>query len=130
MRIWYPIDNCPPGDKCAFEIGANTSDFIHAVHLCPFHAAQQFSKTHRQIHGEILAFCVEREQARAMAKAELGLAKNHPGVWFRIENDGTFTLGVNQRGVQMPEWPSEPTKLADMRAKINSKIKLHGAANA
>jgi len=112
------LDDCPDG-ACQFEIDSSCN-FVGVIHYCKFHQAMSDSGIKdAQIWDEMRKKATSREQARYAAKLSLGLDKEHPGICFKIEKDCTFTLGINQKGEKMPEWPDIKGKLiTDIEAAI------------
>lgn len=107
MAVWLPLDSCPSFPPCEIRVnGATGGGLVGFVHRCAYHdgllatVADDAGLYSAILHSEFV-----REAARAAAKQSLGLDKEHPGVPFRIEADGSFTLGLDRRNGHMPEWP-------------------------
>ena len=151
MLIWYP-DCCTTGqcrvevDKSIFPgVRADINNFIGFIKCCSYHQSLRDSGLiDEQVFAATKQSVIVRESARWAAKLSLGLDKEYPGVPYRVEPDGTFTLGVqrqlkvdregkpvlDEKGqkiiewAKIPEWPADTTKL---QADINSLVaERHG----
>jgi len=127
MRWWYP-DGCPPGGQCCSVIGDGTDDFGgEFLGLCSHHKMLSLALDDKALHTAHIESNKVLNYSRYRAKQELKLDKKHPGVWYRVETDGSFTLGVNQRGERMPEWPHSDDmfdpEIVPRVLALNAKIK-------
>lgn len=93
-RIFYP-DVCPSG-KCVIALAEGADDHQDnvPVALCQHHqnVKNRFSLDDAGIMRAIFQSSRVREAARWAVKVELGLDKNHPGIPYRTNADGSFTL--------------------------------------
>lgn len=132
--LWSP-DSCPSG-KCVIAVAPDFSSGT-PVRLCPHHKSlQDAGRTGAEVYRVMIQSVRVREAARAAAKIELALDKEHPGVPYRVEDDGNFTIGVSSRlnkdtgtreWVTMSEWPADKTRLdAAMEAATAKVEKLPG----
>lgn len=105
MSTWDP-DVCPNQKKpCRIlTVGGAGGAFVKFEKKCDFHQGSMSSDT--DLYGAIVGFVRQRERGRAAAKAHLGLDKER-SVPYRMEVDGSFTLGVDPKGNVMPEWPTD-----------------------
>lgn len=80
----------------------------------------------KSLHAAVVQSNRVRERARVAAKVNLALNADHPGVWYRNELDGSFTLGVDANGTMMPGWPAQnnTVKRAALAAAIAAEIAL------
>ena len=103
--IWVP-DFCPSGN-CSVSVARDWTKGSF-TRICPHHQQVKdgFKWTDEELLQSLITDSKRKETARAKAKQELLLDKEHPGVWYRVDPDGGFTLGVNQKGALMPEWPT------------------------
>jgi hypothetical protein len=93
MVTWYP-DFCPTG-QCMIELekangSLNWTNPKSFLSTCPHHAGLGLSDQQR--FEAILQSSRVKEKARAAVKRELGLDKEHPGVPYRTNADGSFTV--------------------------------------
>ena len=97
MVTWYP-DFCPSG-QCKIELekangSINWTTPKRFIALCPHH--QNVKNTNALddagIFTAILQSSRVKEKARAAVKRELALDKEHPGVPYRVNADGSFTV--------------------------------------
>ena len=87
------LDTCPGSSPCSMEMESDWQTLKQFTRLCPHHQSlrdggltdQALLRAHRQ------SWAV-KETARAAVKAELGLDKEHPGVVYLINADGSFTV--------------------------------------
>ena len=92
MLIWYP-DFCPPGQPCALEIAPDWSAVNAFMRACPHHQSlRDGGQSDNEVFSAMLQSCRVKEIARWEAKLELGLSKDHPGVAYRVEADGSITI--------------------------------------
>lgn len=93
MITWYP-DFCPSG-QCVIELD-KASQAINwlipkrIVKLCPHH--KNLGLSDQGVFEAILQSSRVKEAAKAAAKKELGLDEEHPGVPFKVNADGSFTI--------------------------------------
>lgn len=135
-HIFQP-DTCLLGGQCVFgltsglltataepaELFANLDERIALIRLCPYHKSLLDGGLREgQLFMSIRRTQQAREAARWAAKIELRLDKEHPGVAYRIEPDGSITLGIDQRGVVMPEWPTGVASRAKLVAAIDAAV--------
>lgn len=95
--FWTP-DFCPPGPSCTLEIERDWSKIVRFVRCCPHHQSLRDSGLDDQrVFAAILQSSRVKEAARAAAKTELGLDKEHPGLPFTVAADGSITVltGIN-----------------------------------
>lgn len=118
--FWTP-DFCP-SESCRLEV---STDWAKATFLrsCPHHDAMRARLGDDAVFNVILTSSRIKEAARWAAKLELALPENHPGVPYRVDPDGGFTVGVDQRGVRMPEWPNGVRKTT-LVAVIDAAVAL------
>ena len=96
MLTWMP-DFCLSGN-CRIELdkAVGKVDWTRPksfVTLCPHHRGLKDSGlTDQQVFDAILQSSRVKEAARWAVKVELGLDKEHPGVPYRINADGSFTV--------------------------------------
>ena len=96
MLTWMP-DFCPSGN-CRIELDktGGSVDWTRPksfVTLCPHHRGLKDSGlSDQQGFDAILQSSRVKEVARWAVKLELGLDKEHPGVPYRINADGSFTV--------------------------------------
>ena len=98
MITWYP-DFCPSG-QCVIElekvfvdgkpVSINWNVPKSIITLCPHHKGLALSD--QQVFEAILQSSRVKEKARAAVKRELGLDKEHPGVPYRVNANGSFTV--------------------------------------
>jgi hypothetical protein len=98
MRLWYP-DFCPSG-SCVIELtkeangSTNWTSPKNIVTLCQHHTGVK--NTHALDNAGIFTAIIQssrvKEAARKAVKTELGLDKQHPGVPYRVNADGSFTV--------------------------------------
>jgi len=110
MTQWTP-DFCPPGQTpaaCMITPNAENNGIISYDVKCPYHASVQtlYGLTDHQLFVAVLQSGRAKETARAVAKDELGLGDEDPAIPYRVEDDGSFTLGIDQEGVTMQGWPA------------------------
>ena len=121
MLIWYP-DTC---SGCSFELTEGDWDNPQrVVTLCTRHQSVKDNNalTDDQVFKSIVQSNRVRETARYAAKTYLKLDKEHPGVPYRIEADGSFTLGVDQLGNKMAGWPTRKVDLDKLQAVISEAV--------
>ena len=88
--FWTP-DFCPSG-SCRIEV-AQDFTLIGIVRCCPHHQALRDSGlTDQQVFRAVLQSSRLKERARWEVKLVLGLDKEHPGVPYRVNQDGSFTV--------------------------------------
>lgn len=126
-RIWYP-DVCFSG-QCAIALAGAADDHpdnVIAV-LCQHH--QNIKNANALSNTEILRVIFQsgrvREAARWAVKQEFGLHKEHPGVPYRINSDGSFTLLTSPSDLawRMPDGSAGPLpslSLADRERAANT----------
>ena len=85
---WYP-DFCV-GQPCAIEIERDWSAPRRFVRRCAHH--QSLGLPDQALFDAILQSSRVKEAARWAVKVELGLNKEHPGVRYRTNADGSFTV--------------------------------------
>ena len=85
---WYP-DFCPSG-QCQIEIERDWSAPRRFVRRCAHH--QSLGLADQPLFDAILQSSRVKEAARWTVKVELGLDKEHPGVRYRTNADGSFTV--------------------------------------
>jgi len=96
MLTWMP-DFCPSGN-CRIELdkSAGSVDWNRPksfIILCPHHQGLKDSGlTDQQVFDAVVQSSRVKEAARWAVKLELGLDKEHPGVPYRINVDGSFTV--------------------------------------
>jgi len=101
MLTWTP-DFCPPNGNCVLEIERDWSAVKSVISYCPHHQALKDSGlTDQQVFQAILQSSRMKERARWEAKLELGLDKEHPGVPYRVNPDGSFTILTGAKGVAL-----------------------------
>ena len=99
MLTWMP-DFCPTG-QCRIELekAEGKVDWTKPksfITLCPHHRGlKDSSLTDQQVFDAILQSSRVKEAARWAVKVELGLDKEHPGVPYRINADGSFAVLTN-----------------------------------
>jgi hypothetical protein len=96
--LWYP-DFCPSGG-CVIELtkeangSTNWTSPKNIVTLCQHHTGVK--NTHALDNSGIFNAIIQssrvKEAARKAVKTELGLSKEHPGVPYRINANGSFTV--------------------------------------
>lgn len=93
------------------------------ISLCPNHQSvkDKNALTDDQIFKTVIQSCRAREYARYACKLELGLDKESV-IPYRIEPDGSFTLGVDQLNNKMTQWPTAKRDLDKLRAVVNEAI--------
>src|SRR3990167_746531 len=121
MLTWYP-DTC---SGCSIEI--NNGDFVtpkRIISLCPHHQSVKNTNnlTDNQVFKSIVQSNRVRETARYAAKLYLKLDKEHEGVPYRIDPDGSFTLGIDQNGNKMAEWPVTQLDLDKLQSAISESV--------
>ena len=87
------LDTCPGPRPCSMEMESDWIVLKQFTRLCAHHQSlrdggltdQELLRAHR-------ASWAVKETARAVVKAELGLDKEHPGVAYLINADGSFTM--------------------------------------
>jgi len=89
MLIWTP-DFCPPGPPCRLEIERDWSAVRQFLTICAHH--KSLGLTGQQIFRALLQSTRLKERARWEIKLSLGLNKQHPGVPYRVNPDGSFTI--------------------------------------
>ena len=88
--FWTP-DFCPRG-SCRIEITQNWI-LIGIVRYCPHHQSlRDGGLTDQQVFRAIVQSSRLKERARWEIKLSLGLDKQHPGVPYRVNPDGSFTV--------------------------------------
>jgi len=96
MLTWMP-DFCPTGN-CRIELDktGGSVDWTRpksVITYCPHHQGLKDSGlTDQQVFDAILQSSRVKEAARWAVKVELGLDKEHPGVPYRINADGSFIV--------------------------------------
>ena len=96
MLTWMP-DFCPSGN-CRIELDKSGGqvDWTRPktfITLCPHHQGLKDSGlTNQQVFDAILQSSRVKESARWAVKVELVLDKEHPGVAYRTNADGNFTV--------------------------------------
>ncbi len=93
ILTWYP-DFCR-GGQCVIRQNPDDLESVELiVALCPLHMGLKFNnalddaETYRRMRVNMRL----REEARAVAKTELGLDKEFPGLPYRVELAGAFTI--------------------------------------
>lgn len=121
MPTWI-LDTCPDDRPCEIvTVGGAGGAFVTFTRRCAFHTNERPTFLSDGEHYDaIVGANRAREAARWAAKQSLKLDKEHPGVWYRNEPDGSFTLGVDPRGNRMPEWPSDPAAQAKLDADVRA----------
>ena len=115
------LDDCPD-NPCQFERDAK-GQYIQMLRCCKFHQQKIDSgMTGEEIYKEILINGRARDEARYKIKMSLGLDKEHPGIPFKLEDDGTFTLGIDQKDNKMEGWPDEKVDLSMFVDKSTMRI--------
>jgi hypothetical protein len=121
MLIWYP-DFCARG-QCVLEIEQGHTGLVFAISFCPHHQSlKDGGLTDAQVFAAIVQSSRVKEAARWAAKLHLLLDKEHPGVPYRVETDGNFTIGVDSRGEEMPEWPKNDIQRALLATAIDAAV--------
>jgi hypothetical protein len=118
------LDDCPTGSACQYEIDS-ACNFKAAIRLCSFHQAKKDSGlTDAEVFDDLHKGQQARETARWIAKVSLGLDKEHPGVPFKVEQDGIFTIGKDALDNLMSGWPTAGAKrnklVQDIMAAIST----------
>ena len=92
--FWTP-DFCPRG-SCRIEVARDFS-LVALVRLCPHHQSLKDSGlTDQQVFRAIVQSSRLKERARWEVKLSLGLDKEHPGVPYRVNADGSFTIPTDR----------------------------------
>lgn len=95
MLTWFP-DFCPSG-SCALEIERDWSGVKQFIRVCPHHQGlRDGGLNDQQAFAAILQSSRVKETARWATKVELGLNKEHPGVPYRVNADGSFTVPTDR----------------------------------
>jgi len=121
MLTWYP-DTC---SGCSFELTeGDWSNPKRIISLCPHHKSVKDNNalTDNQLFRSIIQSNRVREYARYAAKVYLKLDKEHEGVPYRVETDGSFTLGLDKDGVTMTGWPIRKIDRDKLNAAISEAI--------
>ena len=119
MVTWRP-DFCPTGG-CVIELeksngSVNWTSPKSLITLCPHHQniRTQLGLTDTQVFRAILFSSKLKERARWEAKLEMGLDKEHPGVPYRVNPDGSFAIVTGETG----------QRLTRVRNRINAALTL------
>lgn len=117
--LWYP-DFCPNGGQCVIEEDSNGNKLaLRAV--CPHHGAMRSSMSDAQIMAVIVASTQAKERARWVVKQHfmsLGtMDKEHPGVPYRVEPNGDFTILSGAKG----------GTLATLRTLVSTEVSVFDA---
>ena len=93
ILTWYP-DVCRGGQCVIRQNPADLETPELVITLCPLHMGMKFNnalddaETYRRMRVNMRL----RERARAVAKTELALDKEFPGLPYTIAADGSFTI--------------------------------------
>lgn len=119
------IDYCPDVPSCEVRLRGSTAGegVIESFRKCPYHAAKVVADA--TIYSDMIRIGREREKARAATHFSLRLAESVE-IWYRIERNDGYTLGVDQEGNIMPEWPRDPVELELLRNDVNLVLTQEG----
>lgn len=118
------MDDCPAGAACQYEIDSSCN-FKAAIRLCSFHQSKKNSgMTDSEVFDDLRKGQKARETARWIAKVSLGLDKEHPGVPFKVETDGVFTIGKDALDNLMAGWPTSGAKRSSLVKAVMDEISL------
>ena len=94
------------------------------IELCPHHQSVKNTHGHNDkgIFEVILQSSRVKESARWAAKLALALDKEHPGVPYRVEPDGSFALGMDKNGLKMLEWPTKKADKDKLQADVDASV--------
>ena len=111
--MWTP-DFCPGKKPCILDLKKDWSGVNGFLRICPHHQAILNSGlTMNEVFEIILESSRAKENARAEIKKELQLEKDHPGVDFRVEDDGTIVVMIGEANIP---------KLAAIQAKVTARL--------
>lgn len=137
-QYWDVFDVCPVSPCCVAE---NNSDWqiLNFGRICSYH--QQFrglGLSDVQIREIIRSSGQVREYARYAAKLHLDLdnkminpetglsyaatGDKYPGIPFRVDADGNFTIGIDSLGVKQQFWPTKTVDRTKLTTAINNYI--------
>ena len=93
------LDTCPGPRPCSMEMDSDWTTLKRFIRLCPHHQSlrddglddQALLRAHR-------ASWNLKETARALAKSEMALDKEVPGIPFRVEPNGDFVIETGLKG--------------------------------
>ena len=114
MQMFWRPDFCPVSPSCHLELEPDWSKLNAVVRYCNHHRKikDDAGLTDQQVFEAILQSSRVKERARWEAKLELGLDKENPGVPYRVEPDGNFTILTGAKGAN----------LVAMRARIAAAV--------
>ena len=123
MVTWYP-DICPTG-QCMIELEKTVSTLNWSSpksfrSICTHH--KNLGLTDQDTFDAIVQSSRVKERVRWVVKVELGLDKEHPGVPYRVDADGGFTIGMDKTGTKMTEWPTKKADKDALIAAVNSAV--------
>lgn len=91
MKVWTP-DFCV-GQPCRIEIEPDWSGLVQFVRLCSHHQSLRTGgMSDANLFTAIMQSSRVKERARAAAKLELALDKEHPGLPYRVLADGNISI--------------------------------------
>ena len=121
ILTWFP--DFSPSGQCILEIQQGHTGLIKVVRFCPYHQSlKDGGLTDAETFTAILQSSRVKEAARWAAKLALALDKEHPGVPYRVDADGGFTLGVDRTGTRMSGWPSGGQTRTRLINDINAAV--------
>lgn len=126
MITWHP-DFCPDDpatgrpSSCVLILRNDWSAVVEVARRCSHHASvQDANKLDDQaLFDVILQSSRVKEAARSAAKAHLELDKDHGGVPYRVEADGSFTVGVTKGG---DVFPGLDARKSELQTKIDTEV--------
>src|SRR3990167_7865076 len=87
------LDTCPGPSPCRLEMEADWTTLKQFTRLCAHHQSLRAGGlTDQQLLAAHRASWAVKETARAVVKTELGLDNEYPGVPYRTNADGSFTI--------------------------------------
>ena len=107
--------------------------------LCPHHKAlKDAGRTNDEVFKVMLQSCRVKEAARYKIKQDLDLdnkiinpdtglvyaatGDKYPGIPYRVESDGSFTLGINRLGEKLAELPTRKSEKDALIAAVNAEV--------
>ena len=127
MLIWTP-DFCPSG-SCRLEIERDWSAVKSVLRYCTHHQSlRDGGLDDQQVFNAILQSSRVKETARWQIKLELGLDKEHPGVPYRINPDGSFTIPTDRASLAWSLQDGSPGPLPVINAA--DRARARAAANS
>jgi len=127
MLTWTP-DFCPSNPPCRLEIERDWSAVKSVLRYCAHHQSlRDGGLDDQQLFNAILQSSRVKETARWQIKLELGLDKEYPGVPYRVNPDGSFTIPTDRASLAWSLQDGSPGPLPSINTA--DRVRARAAAN-